>query len=248
MAERDKIYFASDIHLGMYPREQSLEREKLFVRWLDEIKADAKVIYLVGDIFDYWYEYKTVVPRGFTRFLGKLSEITDSGVEVHFFTGNHDIWVFDYLPQECGVLLHHEAVVKNYNGYKFFIAHGDGLGPGDYNYKLLKCFFTSKFLQFLYSKIHPNISMRFAHSWSKRRRYSKGFDEEFLGENKEFPILYAKSLLKEEPYDFFVFGHRHLPLDYKIGNSTRVIYLGDWITNFTYGVLDGKDFSLKKYQ
>ncbi|MDP4188391.1 MAG: UDP-2,3-diacylglucosamine diphosphatase [Bacteroidota bacterium] len=248
MEEQKKIYFASDLHLGLYPYQQSREREKLFVSWLDQVKKDAAGIYLLGDMFDYWYEYKKVVPRGFTRFLGKICEITDSGIPVHYFTGNHDVWIFDYLSSETGVIVHHEPVVKVFDGKKFFIGHGDGLGSGDYSYKLLKAIFTSKFLQFCFSRIHPNLTVAFGQAWSRKSRYSKGISEVFKGEEREQLVKFAKEKLQKEHFDYFVFGHRHLLLDIKLNETSRYINVGDWIFNFSYAVWDGKTMQLKKYK
>jgi UDP-2,3-diacylglucosamine hydrolase len=245
--EGKKIYFLSDAHLGLPPKEKSLEREKLLVKWLDEVSKDAKAIYLLGDIFDYWFEYKKVVPRGFTRFLGKLAELTDSGIEINIFTGNHDVWIFDYLPEETGVKVFRHAIKKTFNGKTFYLAHGDGLGPGETTYKILKRIFTSKFLQWMYARIHPNTATGFAHRWSKHSRFSKGNYVPFLGEDKEHLILHSKKVLEEEYFDFFIYGHRHVPLDMKIGKTSRVIYLGDWFINFTYAEFDGKEMSLKNY-
>jgi UDP-2,3-diacylglucosamine hydrolase len=244
-----KIYFASDVHLGHPNIEQARWREHLFVKWLDEIKDDAAEIYLVGDIFDFWYEYKKVVPRGFVRTLGKIAEIADSGIPVHFFTGNHDVWVFDYLPAETGVILHREPIEKEFYGKSFYIAHGDGLGPGDKGYKLLKIAFTSKFLQWIFSRLHPNFALWLAHSWSNSSRRTKGVEAEgFHGEQKEFLYLYAKQLMETKPYNFFIFGHRHLMVDMPLSNSSRFINLGDWLYNFSYGVFDGDTFKLLKYK
>ncbi len=248
MKENFKIYFASDAHLGMHPLDDSLEREKLLVRWLEEVRQDATEIYLLGDIFDYWFEYKKVVPRGFTRFLGKVAEITDQGIPVHYFTGNHDVWVFNYLPQEIGIEVHKGPITRTYNDLKFYIAHGDGLWHGEKSYNLLKRIFTSPTLQWMYARLHPNFSTAFAHRWSKKSRYSKGISVEFLGEDKEVLILFAKAKLKEEYFDYFIFGHRHLPLEYNLAGGSKLFYLGDWIRNFTYAVFDGEKVELRSYK
>ena len=239
-----KIYFASDFHLGFPSYEKSLEREKKVVSWLDSIRSNAREIYLLGDIFDYWFEYKKVVPRGFTRFLGKISEITDSGIPVHFFTGNHDIWIFDYLPRETGIILHREPVIKEFNGLKFYLGHGDGLGPGDRNYKLLKKIFTCNILQWLFARLHPNFSVWFAHKWSHNSRFSK-VNDPFKGEDKESLIIYAKEMLKTQFFDYFIFGHRHITLNHQLTDKSRFIHPGDWIDNFSYGVFDGEKVDLK---
>ena len=246
MTQRKNIYFASDIHLGLPNHEESLTREKLFVRWLDEIKNDAKEIVLLGDVFDFWFEYKRAIPKGFSRFLGKLCEITDSGIPVHFFIGNHDMWIFDYLPKETGIILHKEPITRIYNGKKFYLAHGDGLGPGDRLYKLLKKIFASKFSQWLFARFHPNLGIWIANSWSTHSRYSRE-TRPFEGEDKEWLILYSKELLKQESFDFMVYGHRHCPSDLRLTDSCRYINLGDWLSHFTYAVFDGKDMVLKNY-
>jgi UDP-2,3-diacylglucosamine hydrolase len=242
-----KIFFLSDAHLGLPPREKSLQREKLLTRWLEEVRNDAFSIYLLGDIFDYWFEYKKVVPRGFTRLLGKIAEITDSGVPVYFFTGNHDVWVFDYLPSEIGITVIRNPVTIEINGKKFFIAHGDGLGPYEKGYRIIKSIFTSRILQWFFSRIHPNTATAFAHRWSKHSRLSKDASLPFLGEEKEFQVLFSKEILKTEHFHFFVYGHRHLPIDLIIGENSRFICLGDWFINFTYAVFDGNDLQLRSY-
>jgi len=232
----------------MHPKEDSLKREKKVVNWLEEIRHEASEIYLLGDIFDYWFEYRKVVPRGFTRFLGEIARITDSGIKVNFFTGNHDIWVFDYLPQEIGVEVFRHPIVREYGGKKFFIAHGDALGPGQTGDKLLKWFFNNRTAQWIYARFHPNLATAFAHRWSKRSRYAKGVSVEFLGDDKEHLILYAREKLKEEHFDYFIFGHRHLPLEYDLGEGCMLYYLGDWIENFSYAVFDGTTLELKILQ
>ena len=241
-----KIYFISDVHLGLHPAEKSFEREKLLVKWLDSIKSNVYELYLMGDIFDFWYEYRKVVPRGFTRFLGKIAEMSDNGTKIYFFTGNHDVWVYDYLPHEIGLTVYRRPVVKVLNGLKFFLAHGDGLGRRDYGYKLLKKIFTNKILQWLFTRIHPNAAVAFGHRWSRTSRFAKGIvAEPFKGEDKEVQIVYAKEKLKNEHFDFFIIGHRHIPFDLKLNETTRIINLGDWINNFSYAVLDGQKLELK---
>lgn len=249
MGTQVKIYFASDAHLGMHPVEKSIERERRVVQWLDEISKDATEIYLLGDMLDYWFEYRKVVPRGFTRFLGKIAEITDSGTPVHYFTGNHDVWVFDYLPAETGVQVHREPIIKEISGKRFYIAHGDGLDPSDWGYLFLKKIFTSRFLQWLYAGLHPNCATAFAHNWSRKSRFAKGISIDFKGEDKEELLIYARNLLKKENFDYLIFGHRHIPYEYNIpGSQSKVIILGDWIVNYTYAIFDGENLSLKKYQ
>jgi UDP-2,3-diacylglucosamine hydrolase len=240
-----KKYFISDVHLGLYPPERSAERERILVSWLDSIKDDAEDLYLLGDIFDFWHEYKHVVPRGFTRFLGKLAEISDNGTRIHLFTGNHDVWVYDYLPNELGLTLYREHITCTFNGKRFYIGHGDGLGPWDKGYKLMKWAFTNKVLQFLFARIHPNASVGFGKRWSKSSRYAKGIiPEPFRGEDKEFQIMFAREQEKREHFDYYLFGHRHIPFDIRINENSRVVNLGDWIIQFSYAVWDGTELQL----
>ena len=241
-----KTYFISDIHLGLPTPGGSLKKEKLLVKLLDEIKTDVDVIYFVGDIFDFWWEYKFVVQRGFTRFLGKIAEITDSGIPVYFLAGNHDIWMRNYLRDEIGVIVKHGVLKTEINGKKFLITHGDGLGPGDFTYKLLKKIFYNPFLQWCFSRLHPNFAFTIAQKWSHGRR-KKEKEAKFAGTDKEILYLYAKEKLKTEHFDFFVFGHRHIPMIMKINNNSDYINLGDWISKFTYGVYCNNKFELKTY-
>lgn len=243
---KKKIYFASDIHLGFPDLKSGRPRELLFTQWLEDIKDKASEIFLVGDIFDFWYEYKSVVPRGFVRVLGKIAEITDAGIPVHFFTGNHDLWVFDYLSSEIGVKIYRKPLETKLLGKNFYIAHGDGLGPGDKGYKLLKKIFESKVLQWLFSRLHPNFAFWIAHSWSKKSRYSKGIIAEKFNEKSESTYLYAKEILKQKNIDYFIFGHRHLLINKVLDKNSTYILLGDWLHHFSYGVFDGKTFELRK--
>jgi len=241
-----KIYFASDFHLGVPTYEKSLEREHKIVKWLDSIKADAEELYLLGDVFDFWFEYRTVVPRGYVRLLGKLAELSDSGIKIHYFTGNHDMWTFDYLEKELNVIIYRAPIEISYNGKAFYIGHGDGLGPGDHGYKFIKKVFASKVCQWLFARLHPNFGIGIANYFSKKSRIATGTtDEKFLGEEKEWLVIYSKEILAKKHFDYLIFGHRHLPLDIKI-DSSRYINLGDWIQYFTYGVFDGAEFELKK--
>ena len=249
MPSAKRIYFVSDSHLGLHPVEKSRIREQKLVRWLDSIKGDAEELYLVGDIFDFWHEHKHVVPKGFVRFLGKLGELSDSGIKIHFFIGNHDIWAYGYFTEELGIDIRKGPLEITHGQKKFFIAHGDGLGPGDIGYKLLKWTFTNRVLQWMFSRLHPNFSMWIGKTWSRNSRYSKGIvAEEFAGEEKELQLLFAKEKLKETYFDYFVFGHRHIPYDYLIGNNSHVINLGDWIYSFTYAVFDGNTLELKQFE
>jgi UDP-2,3-diacylglucosamine hydrolase len=248
LKENIKIYFASDAHLGMESQVQSLQREKLLVRWLDEVRKDATEIYLLGDIFDYWFEYRKVVPRGFTRFLGKIAEITDQGIPVYYFIGNHDVWIFDYLPKEIGIKVYQGPIIKSYAGKKFFIAHGDGLGPNERSHRFLMKITRSKILQWFYSCLHPNFATALAQWISRRTRYAKGISLEFLGPGKEGLFQFAREKLKTEHFDFFIFGHRHIPMEYSLNENSKLILVGDWIVNFTYAVFDGEKIMLKRYQ
>jgi UDP-2,3-diacylglucosamine hydrolase len=245
LPEGKKAYFASDFHLGMYPHDISALREKEIIQWLDSIKTDAGALFLVGDIFDYWYEYKKVAARGHVRFLAKICEFTDNGIPVYFFTGNHDVWVFDYLPSETGVKVFYNAIEIEINDQKFIIGHGDGIGPGDWNYKFLRTCFHNKFLQFLFSKIHPNLTYALGQNWSKHSRYSKGIFEEFHGMDKEFNILFAKNYLRSHTINYFIFGHRHIPMDIRLNERSKLYNLGEWIFAKTFAVFDGKTMRLE---
>ncbi|MCL3779800.1 UDP-2,3-diacylglucosamine diphosphatase [Prolixibacteraceae bacterium JC049] len=248
MGENKRTYFISDIHLGAPALNNNREREKLFVSWLDKAKQDAKAIYLVGDIFDFWFEYKKVVPRGFTRTLGKIAEITDSGIPVHFFTGNHDLWAFDYLPQEVGITIHREPVKVDIDGKTFFIAHGDGLDKSDKGYLLLKSIFTNKLLQWLFARVHPNLAFGIGHGWSKKSRLShKPEEENFKGVNNEGMINFAREILKTDSIDIFVTGHRHVPMNIELEEGAKFVNTGDWVNHFTYAVFENGKIELKKY-
>lgn len=242
-----KVYFASDIHLGAPALKYNRERELLFVNWLQSIRQDASMIFLLGDIFDFWFEYKKVAPKGFVRVLGTLAEICDSGIPVHFFTGNHDIWVFDYLPHETGMIIHRDCLITELNGKKFFMAHGDDLGKRDKGYQLIKGFFNNRFSQWAFAKIHPDLALGLAHHWSKKSRLAKGVHGlDFLGEEKEEQIIFARDILLKEHFDYFVFGHRHLALNFDLGHQSRLITLGEWFREFSYGVWDGDQFTIEK--
>jgi len=240
-----KAYFVTDVHLGVPDYASSRLREKELVDWLDNIKAEASDLFLMGDIFDFWFEYKTVVPRGYIRLLGKLAEMSDSGVRLHWFTGNHDMWMFDYLPKELNLRLYKKPHVFEINGKKLFMGHGDGLGPGDHKYKFLKKCFASPVLQFFFSLIHPGISHGIAHAWSvSSRKHNVDKDAVFHGE-KEALFVFAKEYLKQNnDIEYFVFGHRHHLVNEVIGDNSRIIYLGDWLKHRNYGSFDGEHFRL----
>ena len=246
---KNKIYFASDFHLGVPTHEDSLKREKVIVNWLESIKEDAKSIYLLGDIFDFWFEYKTVVPKGFVRLLGKLAQLTDSGIKIHIIKGNHDMWMYDYLPKEVGLSIVEDKIILEENGKKIFLAHGDGLGPGDIGYKLIKKVFTSTICQWLFARIHPNFGIGVAQFWSQKSRIANQENPEiFLGEEKEWLVSYCKKKQEISPVDYYVFGHRHLPLEIDIDAASKYINLGDWIHHHSYGVFDGETLILKYFR
>lgn len=243
-----KIYFASDFHLGIDTAKTSLERERIICRWFDEIKSDADKIYLVGDVFDFWFEYKQAVPKGHLRFLGKLAELRDEGVVIELFTGNHDMWLFDYFPTELGIPIHRDQIQIKLGNKNFLIGHGDGKGPGDHGYKMIKKVFASRVCQWLFARLHPNFGIGLANYLSQRSRRLTGV-EEFLGEENEWLVQYCNRKLKQFPeLDYFIFGHRHLPLDIKLANeSSRYVNLGDWFSHYTYAVFDGEELMLKEY-
>jgi UDP-2,3-diacylglucosamine hydrolase len=243
------VYFASDFHLGIPDHARSLEREKKIIRWLDSIAPDAERIYLMGDVFDFWFEYKHSVPKYFVRLLGKLASMTDAGIEIHLFTGNHDMWAFDYLEKECGIQIHRAPHVVQLQGKQLYLGHGDGLGPGDHGYKFIKKVFASKLCQWLFARIHPNFGIGLADFWSRRSRAANPEKEVFLGEENEWLMIYAKEQLQLQPtLNYFVFGHRHLPLDLEVGNHCRYINLGDWFHWCSYGELRDGNLSLKYFE
>lgn len=248
MISSKKIYFLSDFHLGAPNITESLKREKKIIRFLDEIKNDALEIFILGDLFDFWYEYKKVVPKGYVRILGKLAEITDSGIPVYFFVGNHDMWMNDYFQKELNIPVFFEPREFEYSGKKFLIGHGDGLGPGDHGYKFIKKVFRNKACQWLFGILPPYIGMGIAGYFSRKSRAQTGqSDEVFLGEDKEWLIQYSKEVLQKTHYDYFVFGHRHLPLDIRLTEKSRYLNLGDWIKYDSYAVFDGINMELKYY-
>ncbi len=247
MTERTKYYFISDCHLDALNHENCLEREKKLVAFLEEIKSQAKALYLLGDIFDFWFEYKYVVPRGYVRFLGKLAELSDSGVEIHYFTGNHDIWTFSYFEKEFNVQMHRKPCLFKIEEKKFFIGHGDGLGPCVKRFNFLKNIFTCWFFQRLFALIHPTLAFSIADFFSKRsRKIHADSDCIYKGDDKESLVVYIKSVLEKEHFDYFIFGHRHLPIDMRI-NDSRYINLGEWTNKGAYAVFDGRDIFFETY-
>lgn len=247
MSEKKKIYFASDFHLGVNGIHSSEQREKFLVQWLTEIEKDAAEIFLLGDIFDFWFEYKRTVPKGFVRLLGKLADLHDKGIPVHVFIGNHDMWMFDYLPKETGIKMYREPIEREINGKKFFIGHGDGLGPGDRGYKMIKKIFRNKVCQWMFARLHPNFGIGLANYFSRSSRKKTKHENMYLGDEKEYLVQYILEKEKKSHFDFYVFGHRHLPIEKMIGNS-KYLNLGDWIEFYTYAVFDGENLEMNKYQ
>ncbi len=244
-----KIYFLSDFHLGAPDYSSSLEREKRVVQFLDGIKKDAAVIFILGDLFDFWFEYKKVVPKGFVRILGKLAELTDSGITIHFFVGNHDMWMNGYFERELNILVYDQAQEFEFNGKTFLIGHGDGLGPGDHRYKFMKKVFRNKISQRLFGMLHPSTGIGIADYFSRKSRAAAGKkDEQFLGEEKEWLIVFAKEMLQQQPIDYFIFGHRHLPIEYRLTDTSVYVNLGDWIKYNSYAIFEDGKVTLKYYQ
>ena len=246
------IYFISDAHLGSLAITHGRTQERRLVNFLDSIKDKAAAIYLLGDIFDFWHEYRNVVPKGYTRLLGKISELTDRGVEVHFFTGNHDLWVHDYFEKECGMIMHREiSLTTEIYGKVFYLAHGDGLGTSDRKYLWLRKLFHNPTCRKLFAAIHPRWAIQFGMTWAKHSRMKherEGGEPPYAGEDKEELILFSKDYLKTHPEtNFFIFGHRHIELDLMLSRSTRVLILGDWIEHFTYAVFDGENLFLENF-
>ncbi|HLT52122.1 MAG TPA: UDP-2,3-diacylglucosamine diphosphatase [Arenibacter sp.] len=246
--EGKNIYFSSDHHLGAPTRELSFPREQTFVAWLDEVKQDAAAIFLLGDLFDFWFEYKTVVPKGFTRTLGKLAEITDSGIPIYYFVGNHDLWMNGYFEEELNIPVFHAPQEFNINGDSFLIGHGDGLGPGDKGYKRMKKVFTNPLSKWLYNWLHPDLGVKLAQYLSVKNKLISGEEDvKFLGEENEWLVHYCKRKLEQQHYDYFIFGHRHLPMEIALDERSTYINLGDWINHYTYAVYNGEKLSLEKY-
>ncbi|MCE7061455.1 UDP-2,3-diacylglucosamine diphosphatase [Dyadobacter sp. CY343] len=248
-----RIYFSSDYHLGVPSATSSREREKLIVKWLEYIEADAQTIFLVGDIFDFWFEYKTVVPKGFVRLLGKLAELSDKGIELIIFTGNHDMWMSGYLTEELGAAIYRNPVSFNFitakGTTKTLVGHGDGLGPGDTTYKFLKRIFESPFFQLIFRWTHPDFGIWIATAWSKSSRaanVNKG-EERFLGADNEWLFQYCREVHSRNPHHYYIFGHRHLTLDMQVAIDSRYINLGEWVTQQHYAVFDGTRMDLKKF-
>ena len=248
MTTNKKIYFASDQHFGAPTAKLSKIREQKFVSWLDTIKNDAEVIFLLGDLFDFWFEYKKVVPKGFIRVLGKLAELRDSGIQIYFFVGNHDLWMEDYFETELNIPTYRKPKEFTFNNKLFLIGHGDGLGPGDKGYKRMKKVFTNPFSKWLYKWLHPDIGVTLAQYLSVKNKLISGEEDvKFLGEENEWLVHYCNRKLTKKQYDFFVFGHRHLPMEIELTKNSKYINTGDWISHFTYAIFDGEEMVLKSY-
>lgn len=248
LAPGKKLYFASDFHLGVPTAEASLEREKHIVAWLESIRQDAHTIYLLGDIFDFWFEYRHAIPKGFIRLQGKLAELRDSGISISFFTGNHDMWMFDYFPKELGIPIYREPVELIIGSQRLIIGHGDGLGPGETGYKILKKFFNSGVCQWLFARIHPNLGMSIAHYWSRKSRINNLKNEEkFKGDDKEYLLIWCKEQEQLAHRNYYIFGHRHLVIDMPVTSNSRYLNLGEWVHHQTYAVYDGTRAELKTF-
>ena len=248
MPTGNKLYFASDFHLGAGGYLTSREREDRLVRWLDMIKTDAAEIYLMGDVFDFWFEYKSVVPRGYIRFLGKLAQLSDEGIKLYFFKGNHDMWMFDYFEKELGATIVTNELAIERNGKKFYLHHGDGLGPGDKMYKFLKKIFRSSLSQWLFARVHPNFGVGLANYWSNHSRIAGEKNVQRINTEQEWLVVYGRELLKTNFYDYLIFGHRHLPLDIKLNENSRYLNLGEWVNYNSYAVFDGQELTLHHFE
>jgi UDP-2,3-diacylglucosamine hydrolase len=247
MPDRYKLYFASDFHLGAPNYACSREREAKIVRWLDMIKADAAEVFLMGDIFDFWFEYTTVIPKGYIRLFGKLAELSDAGIKLYMFKGNHDMWMFDYFKKELNATLVDNELEIERDGKKFYLHHGDGLGPGDEKYKVLKNFFRSGVCQWLFERIHPNLGVGIANRWSNHSRFT-GAKKPNKDQEQEWLVIYCRQLLQTHYYDYLLFGHRHVPLDIDLNGKSRYINLGEWISYYSYAVFDGQKLELKYFE
>jgi UDP-2,3-diacylglucosamine hydrolase len=247
--QNKKIFFAADFHLGVPNHAASQQRERDIIEWLTSIQDQAHSIYLLGDIFDFWFEYKYTVPKGFVRLLGKLAELRDAGIPVCFFTGNHDMWMFDYFPTELGIPVYREPVRLELENKTILVGHGDGLGPGDSTYKMLKRFFNSKVCQWMFARLHPNLGMAIANKWSQKSRIANNKrGEKFEGHEGEFLWVYCEEVERKSHHDFYIFGHRHLPLNLKVGENSMYINVGEWVYSKTYAEYDGTNVELKTFK
>jgi UDP-2,3-diacylglucosamine hydrolase len=242
-----KAYFVSDFHLGSPNWAASREREDKIVRWLDSIASDCQYLFLLGDLFDFWFEYPHVVPKGFVRFQGKLAQLADAGVHIHIFPGNHDMWMFDYFEQEIGAKLHRSPITLQLAGYKLLVGHGDGLGPGDNTYKFLKKVFANPLCQWAFKWLHPNVGMWIASKWSSHSRLANHKDEVFKG-NDEWLWAFCQEMEKLHHHDYYIFGHRHLHLDLEVGQTSRYINLGEWYSGSYYVALSAGILEVCKFE
>lgn len=243
-----KIYFASDFHLGSPNHAQSRAREDRIVSWLSEIESTCSELFLMGDVFDFWFEYKLVIPKGFIRLQGKLAQMSDSGIKIYFFKGNHDMWVNDYFTKELGMQVISNEMTMTRGGKTFYLHHGDGLGPGDHKYKMLRKVFRNPVCQWLFSLVPPRIGLGIANAWSSKSRSAAPSEEVYLGQDQEWLAIYAKDQLQQAHYDYFIFGHRHLPLDLQIAGNSRYVNLGEWLKYQSYAVFDGNELTLNYFQ
>jgi UDP-2,3-diacylglucosamine hydrolase len=243
-----KLYFASDFHLGAPDETSSLIREKKINQWLDKVAVDAAAIFLVGDIFDFWFEYKSTIPKGFIRFQGKLAELRDLGIPIILFTGNHDMWMFDYFPNQLGIPVYRDPIQIEVNNKIIYVGHGDGLGPGDNFYKFLKQVFSNSFFQWMFQWMHPNVGMWIAQQWSKNSRIVNDKREDVFLEDDEWLLQYCKDVEKNSHHDLYIFGHRHLPLNLKVSENSTYYNLGEWVNHFTYLEFDGNEAHLKTFE
>ena len=249
MSQRNTTYFISDLHLGASYLDTRQSEQKV-IDWLNSIKSSAKRLFFLGDILDYWYEYRHVVPRGYIRFFGKLAELSDSGIEIHWFTGNHDIWIFDYLPAELGITLHRTNEVLDIDGHSFFLSHGDEVGERKWSFRFIQWLFRNKVVQWCYSWIHPDLTMILAHKWSSssRKKNNQKGEEHFRGEKHEPLVRFAKEYIKNNNVEYLIFGHRHILLDLMLTRNNRMVILGDWIKHFSYASFDGENLWIDLFE
>lgn len=249
MSQRNTTYFISDLHLGASYLDTRQSEQKV-IDWLNSIKSSAKRLIFLGDILDYWYEYRHVVPRGYIRFFGKLAELSDSGIEIHWFTGNHDIWIFDYLPAELGITLHRTNEVLDIDGHSFFLSHGDEVGERKWSFRFIQWLFRNKVAQWCYSWIHPDLTMILAHKWSSssRKKNNQKGEKHFRGEKHEPLVRFAKEYIKNNNVEYLIFGHRHILLDLMLTRNNRMVILGDWIKHFSYASFDGENLWIDLFE
>lgn len=250
MQEGKNIYFVGDAHFGLDAQKNSLEREKLLVEWLCMVEKDAEEIYLMGDLFDIWYEYKHCIPKGFVRLFGKLASMADNGIKIHFMIGNHDLWYRDYFEKEIGMIVSHDPIIKDYNGKRVFIHHGHGLGKKDKRYRfILHGIFLNPFLRFLFDRLHPDFVIWLGHKLSRKKRYLNGFvADDYRGEENEFlGSFILEEIEAKSDIQYYIFGHRHIIYNQEVAEGKRLIITGNWIDLFSYVVFDGKDFEVKRF-